>query len=63
MANLGMIDERERLIAQNTPVTGHFIQVVEVDADYVAEMVRQEMVERLVTALQRRLCRLHNRRG
>ena len=47
MANLGMIDERERLIAQNTPVTAAFYgQVVEVDADYVAEMVRQEMVER-----------------
>ena len=47
MANLGMIDARERLIAQNTPVTAAFYgQVVEVDADYVAEMVRQEMVER-----------------
>ena len=47
MANLGMINERERLIAQNTPVTAAFYgQVVEVDADYVAEMVRQEMVER-----------------
>ncbi|MFL2503185.1 MAG: penicillin-binding protein 1A [Luminiphilus sp.] len=47
MANLGMIDERERLIAQNAPVTAAFYgQVVEVDADYVAEMVRQEMVER-----------------
>lgn len=47
MANLGMIDERQRLIAQNTPATAAFYgQVVEVDADYVAEMVRQEMVER-----------------
>ena len=32
MANLGMIDERQRLIAQNTPATAAFYgQVVEVD--------------------------------
>ena len=47
MANLRMIDERDRLVAQNSPVTASFYgQVVEVDADYVAEMVRQEMVDR-----------------
>ena len=47
MTNLGMINEREMLIAQNAPVTAAFFgQVVEVDADYVAEMVRQEMVDR-----------------
>ena len=51
MANLGMIDERDRLLAQNAPVTASFYgQVVEVDADYVAEMVRQEMVERFGNA-------------
>ena len=51
MANLGMIDERDRLVAQNSPVTAAFYgQLVEVDADYVAEMVRQEMVERFGNA-------------
>ena len=51
MASLGMIDETEQLIAQNTPVTADFYgQVVEVDADYVAEMVRREMVERFGNA-------------
>ena len=51
MASLGMIDERDRLLAQNSPVTASFYgQVVEVDADYVAEMVRQEMVERFGNA-------------
>ena len=51
MANLGMIDERDRLVAQNAPVTASFYgQVVEVDADYVAEMVRQEMVDRFGNA-------------
>ena len=51
MAGLGMIGDRERLIAQRAPVTASFYgQVVEVDADYVAEMVRQEMVERFGNA-------------
>ena len=51
MANLGMIDERDRLVAQNSPVKASFYgQVVEVDADYVAEMVRQEMVDRFGNA-------------
>ena len=46
-----MIDDRDRLVAQNAPVTAAFYgQVVEVDADYVAEMVRQEMVERFGNA-------------
>jgi len=47
MASLGMITPGESQIAQSTPVTASFHgQVVEVDADYVAEMVRQEMVDR-----------------
>lgn len=51
MANLGMIDDAQRLAAQETPVTAAFFgQVVEVDADYVAEMVRREMVERFGNA-------------
>ena len=51
MTSLGMIDDRDRLLAQNAPVTAAFYgQVVEVDADYVAEMVRQEMVERFGNA-------------
>ena len=51
MANLDMIDDAQRLAAQETPVTAAFFgQVVEVDADYVAEMVRREMVERFGNA-------------
>ena len=51
MANLGMINETEQLAATNTPVTASFYgQVVEVDADYIAEMVRREMVERFGNA-------------
>ena len=51
MENLGMISEDERDAAQAAPVTAAFFgQVVEVDADYVAEMVRREMVERFGNA-------------
>ena len=51
MENLGMISEAERYAAQGAPVTAAFYgQVVEVDADYVAEMVRREMVERFGNA-------------
>ena len=51
MASLGKITEAEKIAARNTPVSaGFFGQVVEVDADYVAEMVRQEMVERFGNA-------------
>ena len=51
MENLGMISEAERYAAQATPVTAAFFgQVVEVDADYVAEMVRREMVARFGNA-------------
>lgn len=47
METLGMIDAAARQAAQNEPVTAtyHGLQV-EVDADYVAEMVRQDMLER-----------------
>lgn len=47
MASLGMITEAEQQIAASDPVTAsrHGLQV-EVDADYVAEMVRRDMVER-----------------
>ena len=51
MENLGMINEAQRDAAQATPVTAAFFgQVVEVDADYVAEMVRREMVARFGNA-------------
>ena len=51
MKNLGMISEAEREAAQASPVTAAFFgQVVEVDADYVAEMVRREMVARFGNA-------------
>jgi penicillin-binding protein 1A len=51
MENLGMITEAERDAAMATPVTAAFFgQVVEVDADYVAEMVRREMVARFGNA-------------
>ena len=51
MASLGMINETEQAAAQGTPVTASFYgQVVEVDADYIAEMVRREMVERFGNA-------------
>ena len=47
MENLGMISDTERYAAQLTPVTAAFFgQVVEVNADYVAEMVRREMIKR-----------------
>ena len=47
MASLGMISADERQRASSAPVTAsrHGLQV-EVDADYVAEMVRRDMVER-----------------
>lgn len=47
MASLGMITEEQQRIASNSPVTAerHGLQV-EVDADYVAEMVRRDMLER-----------------
>lgn len=47
MESLGMISEAERDAARMEPVSAsyHGLQV-EVDADYVAEMVRQEMLER-----------------
>ena len=51
MENLGMISAAERYAAQTAPVTAAFFgQVVEVDADYVAEMVRREMVARFGNA-------------
>ena len=51
MENLGMISDNERYAAQLTPVTAAFFgQVVEVDADYVAEMVRREMIKRFGNA-------------
>jgi len=51
MENLGMISATERYAAQDSPVTAAFYgQVVEVDADYVAEMVRREMIERFGNA-------------
>ena len=51
MASLDMITESESLLAQSSAVTASFHgQVVEVDADYVAEMVRREMVERFGNA-------------
>lgn len=51
MASLGMISDAERDRARQQPVTAayHGLQV-EVDADYVAEMVRQEMLERFGNA-------------
>ncbi len=47
MASLGMISEDERAAAASAPVTAsrHGLRV-EVNADYVAEMVRREMVDR-----------------
>ena len=46
-----MISDTERYAAQLTPVTAAFFgQVVEVDADYVAEMVRREMIKRFGNA-------------
>ena len=51
MAGLGMISEQQRILAEAEPVTAAFYgQVVAVDADYVAEMVRREMVERFGNA-------------
>ena len=51
MAGLGMISEQQRLLAEAEPVTAAFYgQVVAVDADYVAEMVRRDMVERFGNA-------------
>ncbi len=51
MATLGMISDSERDRARLEPVsaTYHGLQV-EVDADYVAEMVRQEMLDRFGNA-------------
>lgn len=51
MAGLGMISETERDSARAQPVTAAFHGLrVEVEADYVAEMVRQEMVNRFGNA-------------
>ncbi len=51
MASLDMITESDSLLAQNSAVTASFHgQVVEVNGDYVAEMVRREMVERFGNA-------------
>ena len=47
MESLGMIDKPTRDIAMNEPVSASYHGLrVQVDADYVAEMVRQEMVDR-----------------
>ena len=51
MALLGMISEAERDLALLEPVTANYYgPQVEVNADYVAEMVRQEMLERFGNA-------------
>ena len=51
MASLGYLTEEQRRLAAAQPVTASYHgQLVEVDADYVAEMVRQEMLERFGTA-------------
>lgn len=51
MASLGYLSEDQRRAAAAQPVTASYHgQLVEVDADYVAEMVRQEMLERFGTA-------------
>ena len=51
MASLGYLSEEQRRVAAAQPVTASYHgQLVEVDADYVAEMVRQEMLERFGTA-------------
>lgn len=51
MTSLGYISEEQRAIAAAQPVTAAYHGlVVEVDADYVAEMVRQEMLDRFGTA-------------
>ncbi len=47
MASLGLIDEDIRDAARAEPVTATYHGLsVEVDADYIAEMVRQEMLDR-----------------
>ncbi len=47
MASLGLIDDDVRNAARAEPVTATYHGLsVEVDADYIAEMVRQEMLER-----------------
>ena len=47
MESLGMIDKHTRDVAMNEPVLASYHGLkVQVDADYVAEMVRQEMVDR-----------------
>jgi len=51
MLSLGYISEEQRSSAAAQPVTASYHGLlVEVDADYVAEMVRQEMLERFGTA-------------
>lgn len=51
MASLGLITDSESQQARHSNVTASFFgQVVEVDADYVAEMVRREMLERFGNA-------------
>ena len=51
MASLGYLSEEQRHAAAAQPITASYHgQMVEVDADYVAEMVRQEMLERFGTA-------------
>jgi penicillin-binding protein 1A len=47
MASLGMIDEKSRDMARGEAVTASYYGLrVQVEADYVAEMVRQELVDR-----------------
>lgn len=51
MASLGYLTEEQRQEAASQPVTAAYHGLtVEVDADYVAEMVRQEMLERFGNA-------------
>ena len=47
MASLGMIDDATLQQARREPITANYHGLqVEVDADYIAEMVRQEMLQR-----------------
>ena len=47
MASLGMIDEKTRDVARSEAVSASYYGLrVQVEADYVAEMVRQELVDR-----------------
>ena len=64
MASLGMIDDALRDAAREEPVSAAYFGLqVEVDADYVAEMARSEMLDRFGSGgLQRRLRGLYHRR-